>query len=298
MIEFSQVSKNFEGSSVLNKVNLKVDRGEFLVLLGASGSGKTTMLKMINGMEEPSAGEVKIHDKPLHQLDLVHLRRRIGYVIQDVGLFPHYSVFKNIGLLPKLAGEKPDDIELKVKHWMKRLDLDYEEHAKKYPENLSGGQAQRVGLARAMAGEPDIMLLDEPFSALDPLIRNQIRKDYRQIQKKEAITTVMVTHDLLEAVELADKICLIADGEIQQIDTPERLIFKPKTDKVKAFTAGDKYQATLAACKIDSLKPFVHQLPENIREEGTLLEALQFVEDKDEQILMKAFAQYKEQWRE
>jgi len=298
MIEFNQVSKSFEGAKVLSSVDLKVDSGEFLVLLGASGSGKTTMLKMINGMEEPSAGEVKIHNKPLPELDLVHLRRRIGYVIQDVGLFPHYSVYKNIALLPKLSGEKPEVIEDKVKHWMKRLDLNYDEHSKKYPENLSGGQAQRVGLARAMAGEPDIMLLDEPFSALDPLIRGQIRKDYRQIQKKEAITTVMVTHDLLEAVELADKICLIADGEIQQVDTPERLIFKPQTEKVKAFTAGDKYQATLAVCKIESLKPYVSQLPQSIRKEGTLLEALQFVEDKDEQILMKAFAQYKEQWRE
>ncbi len=298
MIQFNDLSKQYGDTTILKNINLSVERGEFLVLLGASGSGKTTLLKMINGLIAPTSGQVSINGKPTVEQDLEQLRRSIGYVIQAVGLFPHYSVAQNIGLLPKLKGHKKEVVDQIVRQWMERLNLSYEKHAHKHPAQLSGGQAQRVGLARAMAGAPELMLMDEPFSALDPLIRTKIRRDYRAIQAKEGITTVMVTHDVLEAVEMADKICLIADGEIQQLDTPEGLIYNPANQKVIDFLASDRYQASLAVCKMNSLLRYAPQLGAHLTNHASLLEALSSANSSEELILMKAFGQYKAQWNE
>jgi len=293
MIEFKSVSKHYGKAQVLNDISLKIDTSDFVVLLGASGSGKTTLLKMINGLEEPTSGSIAYNERDLATIDLIDFRRKTGYVIQEVGLFPHYSVYDNIGLIPQLKGIAKDEVKARVVYWMQQLEISFEDHSQKFPHQLSGGQAQRVGLARALASQPQLMLLDEPFSALDPVIRNKIRGDFYKIQKEQRLTTVMVTHDLLEAVAMADKICLIADGTIQQYDTPENIIFKPANKQVAAFISVDKYQASLAACKLKALKPFLKQLPEKLMKQRTLLDALQQADDSEQQKLTEAFNQYK-----
>lgn len=298
MISFKNISKSYGDDTVLENVSLNIEEGEFLVLLGASGSGKTTLLKMINGLIDASEGEINIEDKPLQNISLIEWRRSIGYVIQQVGLFPHYNVFDNIALMPRLKKWEESKIKEAVKDWMDRLGLDYDLLAHKMPKALSGGQIQRVGLARALITKPRILLMDEPFSALDPVIRKKIREDFRKIQQTEKITTVMVTHDLQEAISLADKICLIADKQIQQLDTPTSLVFKPANSYVSNFIASDQFQAELGACQLKDLAPFIDDELIGEAKDKSLLNRLQNANTKENSALMNAFYQWKEQFYE
>jgi osmoprotectant transport system ATP-binding protein len=209
--------------------------GEFLVLIGESGSGKTTLLNMINRLVEPSAGTIRVDGSDALAADPVNLRRRMGYVFQGAGLFPHMTVAENIAVTPRLLGWPRNEIDARVEELLNLVRLSPAEYRARLPRELSGGQQQRVALARALAARPKIMLMDEPFGALDPLIRDDLAEDYRQIHATLGLTTIFVTHDMTEAMLLGDRIAVMRDGALVQIGTPNELLSNPADDFVKAL---------------------------------------------------------------
>ena len=235
MIEIRNVSKSFEKQKILNNINLVIDDNSITCLIGESGCGKTTLLKMINRLYEPTKGTILINHKNIFKEDIIKLRRSIGYVIQHTGLFPHMTIKENIELIPKLSHLPKEKIEKRTEELMNLINLNPSEFLNRYPSELSGGQQQRVGLARALALNPDIILMDEPFSALDPVTRTSLQDELLKIQTKEKKTIVFVTHDMDEAIKLADKIAIINEGEVIQYDTPEMILKHPKNDFVKSF---------------------------------------------------------------
>ncbi|HEY4960485.1 MAG TPA: ATP-binding cassette domain-containing protein [Candidatus Limnocylindrales bacterium] len=224
-IEFRRVEYRVpSGNVLLSDLNLGVRRGETLMLLGRSGSGKTTCLKLINRLLEPSAGEVLVENICSLEWDPIRLRRRIGYAIQDVGLFPHYTVWENVALVPRLELWDQQRIAERVEEVLQLVGLPSRDFAKRYPSQLSGGQRQRVGLARALAAEPPILLMDEPFGALDPITRAEIQTEFKKLQEKLKKTIVFVTHDVGEALMLGDRIALMESGQLRSIHTPEEFL--------------------------------------------------------------------------
>lgn len=222
-IEFRDVSYRVGDTQVLENLNLQVARGETLVLLGRSGSGKTTTLKLINRLVAPTAGEIRVHGTPNTHADITRLRRAIGYVIQEAGLFPHFTVAKNIGLVPKIEGWPPDRIRARVEELLQLVGLP-PEIASRYPHQLSGGQRQRVGVARALAADPEILLMDEPFGALDPLTRDDLQREFLSLQRRLNKTVVFVTHDLREALRLGSRIALMEAGKLLTTLTPQEFV--------------------------------------------------------------------------
>jgi len=245
-IEFRDVSFTVAGARVICDLNLQVQSGEIVVLLGRSGSGKTTTLKLVNRLLSPTAGEVRVRGMQTSETDVIRLRRGIGYVIQDGGLFPHFTVERNIGLVPRIEGWREDRIHLRVAELLRLTGLD-PEMASRYPRQLSGGQRQRVGVARALAADPEILLMDEPFGALDPLTRDDLQREFLGLQKKLRKTVVFVTHDLHEAMRLGCRIALMEAGRLVMIATPEQFL---KSDNpwaaayVRAFGQGCEPQST------------------------------------------------------
>ncbi|MFR7592167.1 MAG: ABC transporter ATP-binding protein [Longibaculum sp.] len=235
MIEFKNVYKSFKDKHVLEDISFTVHDGEFVCIIGPSGCGKTTALKMINKLIKPTRGTILVNGKDISQENEIDLRRNIGYVIQQTGLFPHMTVRENIELIPKLKNKKDEHLLDKVKNVLDMVGLDPQEYLDKYPVQMSGGQQQRVGVARAFASEPDIILMDEPFSALDPITRNQLQDELITLQNRVQKTIVFVTHDMAEAIKLADRICIMSDGKIQQFDTPEQILKHPANDFVLNF---------------------------------------------------------------
>ena len=223
VVEFRDVSYRVTGTDVLSGFNLQIQRGETLVLLGRSGSGKTTTLKLVNRLLLPTSGEVRVKDVPTSQSDVIRLRRNVGYVIQDVGLFPHFTVERNIGLVPRIEIWPEDRIRARVAELMQIVGL-APELASRYPHQLSGGQKQRVGVARALAANPEILLMDEPFGALDPLTRDELQREFLSLQKRLGKTVVFVTHDLREAVRLATRIALMEAGRLVAVLPPEEFL--------------------------------------------------------------------------
>ena len=214
-IEFEHVTFRLsDGRPLLSDLTLKVRTGETLVLLGRSGSGKTTTMKLINRLLDPSAGEVRVQGKSTLDWDPIQLRRRIGYVIQEIGLFPHLSVEENIGLVPRLQEWTEDRIRARVRELLHMVGLEPDRFAKRFPKELSGGQRQRVGVARALAADPPIILLDEPFGALDPITRRDLQQEFRALQERLKKTMVFITHDVREALLLASRIGLLKDGKL------------------------------------------------------------------------------------
>jgi osmoprotectant transport system ATP-binding protein len=235
-IAFRGVSYRAQGRALLGPLELEVRRGETLVLLGRSGSGKTTALKLINRLLEESEGTVLVDERPTREWDVIALRRQIGYVIQETGLFPHYTVQRNVGLVPRLLGRPEADIRERVDSMLRLVDLDPPEFRPRYPHQLSGGQRQRVGVARALAGNPEILLMDEPFGALDPLSRAELQRQFLQIQKRVQKTTVLVTHDVGEALLLANRIALLDGGRLLGIYSPAEFL-KSSDETVVAYRA-------------------------------------------------------------
>ena len=232
MIELQQLTKRYGDVLVVDRLSLTVARGELLVLLGGSGSGKTTTLKMINRLIEPSAGRVRIDGEDVATVPAATLRRRIGYAFQQVGLFPHLSVAENVGVTPALLGWDPARIAARVDTLLELVELDPASFRARRPSELSGGQQQRVGVARALAAEPAVLLLDEPFGALDPLIRDRLQRSLVAIRARLAVTIVFVTHDMVEALLLGDRIAVVRDGRLVQVGTPTELLRRPADDYV------------------------------------------------------------------
>jgi osmoprotectant transport system ATP-binding protein len=241
VIEFRDVSYVLpNGDTLLSGLNLRVERGETLVLLGRSGSGKTTSLKLINRLLTPASGEVLVNGKSTAEGDVIRLRRSIGYVIQDVGLFPHYTVERNIGIAPKLEGWNASRIRERVEELVQLVGLEAT-LAQRYPHQLSGGQRQRVGVARALAADPAILLMDEPFGALDALTRMQLQREFRSLQQRLNKTVVFVTHDLSEALRLGSRIALMDAGRLVTVLTPREFVRsndRLATAYVQAFAEG------------------------------------------------------------
>jgi len=241
-IELSKIEKRYGGRAALAGVDLSVRRGEFVALVGHSGSGKTTLLKTINGLIAPDSGLVRIEGEPADARPAHELRRRIGYVFQEVGLFPHLSIAENISITPRLLGWEKARMARRVDELLDLVALP-REVAGRSPAALSGGQRQRVGVARALAAEPKIMLMDEPFGALDPLTRDALGSDYRALHEKLGLTTVMVTHDMAEAVLLADRIVVLDSGVILADGAPDALMRSSDNPQVHALLDAPRRQA-------------------------------------------------------
>ena len=239
MIQFINVSKAYKEHNVIENINLEINKGELVVLIGPSGCGKTTILKMINRLIEPSDGQIKINGTDIEAQDPIELRRNIGYVIQQTGLFIHMTVRENIEIIPRLAKMPVSEIVDRTVKLMETVGLP-EEFLDRYPNHLSGGQQQRVGVARAFAMTPDIILMDEPFSALDPLTRSQLQDELVSLQSKLHKTIVFVTHDMDEAVKIADRICILQGGRILQYDTPENILKNPAHGFVSEFVGSKR----------------------------------------------------------
>ncbi|HVP33972.1 MAG TPA: ATP-binding cassette domain-containing protein [Steroidobacteraceae bacterium] len=236
MIAFDQVSKSYgTDAAAVHNLSFTVGHGEFLVLIGESGCGKTTTLNMVNRLIAPSAGTIRLEGEDIAALDGVRLRRRIGYLFQEIGLFPHMTVEENIVVTPRLLGWPPAARAARARELMGLVRLAPERFAARFPAELSGGQRQRVGLARALAAEPKIMLMDEPFTALDPITRDDLSEEYRRIHESLGLTTILVTHDVTEAFLLADRIAVMHAGEILQIATPHELVSAPAGDFVRTL---------------------------------------------------------------
>jgi len=232
-IEFNNISKAYDEKKIISDFNLVIEKGEFITVIGSSGSGKTTILKMINGLILPDSGSILIEGRDIKDENLIHVRRNIGYSIQGSILFPHMSVEKNISYVPNLLNKRDKEKTKKaVLKWMEIVGLD-KEMLKRYPHELSGGQQQRVGIARALAASPDILLMDEPFGAVDEITRGQLQEEIERIHNKTNITVVFVTHDIAEALRLGTKVLVMNEGIIQQYDIPEEIIHNPKTEYVK-----------------------------------------------------------------
>lgn len=234
IIKFEHVAKKFGKNEVISDLSFSIDKGEFVTVLGSSGSGKTTTLKMINGLEKPTKGEIVVNQQNLKDCNLVDLRRHIGYVVQSIGLFPHMTIAQNIAVTPNLLGWDKDKISKRVDDLLTQVGLDPGEYRNRYPMQLSGGQQQRVGVARALSTNPPIMLFDEPFSALDAITRQNLQQEIKSLhQRLNDKTFFFVTHDINEALFLGDRVMVMNKGKIEQFDPPEKLVSQPATDYVR-----------------------------------------------------------------
>ena len=264
MIRLQRVGKTYAGGTVaVQELDLDVPRGSLVTLVGPSGCGKSTTLKMINRLIEPTTGRIELDGEDVTEVDAVKLRRRIGYVIQQIGLFPHQSIQANVATLPKLLGWDKKRTNARVDELLETMGLDPAEFADRYPHQLSGGQRQRVGVARALAADPDVLLMDEPFGAVDPVVRGRLQDQFLEIQATLAKTVVLVTHDIEEAVRLGDKVAVFEPGgRLAQYDTPARVLGGPADEFVAEFVGADRGLRRLAVTPIelDDLErpPIVH----------------------------------------
>ena len=240
MIEFKNLNKNINGKVILKDININIKQGELVVLIGPSGCGKTTTLKMINKLLTPSSGEILIDGVKIGTKNTIKLRRNMGYVIQQAGLLPHLTIGDNIGLIPSIEKMPKDKLKTKIIELLNLVGLDPDEFINKYPNELSGGQQQRVGVARAFVMDPEIILMDEPFSALDPITKNQLQDEVFSIQQNFKKTILFVTHDMDEALKLGDRICIMEAGSVIQFDTPEEILKNPINDFVRDFVGKNR----------------------------------------------------------
>ena len=252
MIEFRKVSKAYKNNVILKDISFKIEKGKFTVLIGESGCGKTTLLKMINKLIVPTKGNIFIDGKDIKEIDDIKLRRSMGYVIQQTGLFPHMTVRENITIIPKILKVDENKINKDSLEMMNMIGLD-ESLLDRYPSELSGGQQQRIGIARAFITNPNIILMDEPFSALDPMSRVSLQDELLKLQEKLHKTIVFVTHDMDEAIKLADKIAIFDNGELVQYDVPENILKHPANDFVKNFVGKKRIWTSPKYIKVEDI---------------------------------------------
>lgn len=272
MIVFEHVDKAYKNKPVLKDICLTIGDGEFMVLIGASGCGKTTLLKTINKLNTVTSGDILIDGTSIVKEDSIALRRRIGYVVQDAGLFPHMTVEENIRTILTMNHYEKDKMDSRIDDLLEMVDLDPEGYRQLYPCQLSGGQRQRVGVARAFAADPSIILMDEPFSALDPVTRSDLQDAVVKLQKQFKKTIVFVTHDMDEAVKMADRICIIQNGSIVQCDTPENILKNPANDYVQNFIGKNRIWSNPAFIKASDI---MLKNPTKISADRTIIQALQ-----------------------
>lgn len=245
MIAYEKVSKAYEGAPVVKNFNLTVPEGAFVTIIGSSGSGKTTVLKMVNGLVTPDEGRILIKGEDIREKDIIALRRQIGYAIQGSVLFPHLTVAQNIAYVPELLnGRDKAKTQAAVRKWLAKVGLE-ESLLERYPAELSGGQQQRVGIARALAASPELVLMDEPFGAVDEITRGQLQDEIQSIHRQEGITILFVTHDIHEALKLGTQVLVMNQGEIQQYAPPEEILHQPATDFVRRLVEKEKRQQAL-----------------------------------------------------
>lgn len=288
MIRFIKVCKTLGNIDVIKNLSLEVKEGETLVILGKSGSGKTTALKLINRLIDPTSGTILIDDKDICDLNPIHLRRNIGYAVQDIGLFPHMTVEENISIVPRLLKWDEKEIRDRANQLMEMMGLDPEKYLHRYPLKLSGGQRQRIGVARALAADPPILLMDEPFGALDPITREETQKEFLELESKIKKTIVFVTHDLFEAVTMGDRIALMNGGQLEQIATPKEFVENPPSDFADQFLGKHRFQLSLLTKTIegcmDKSKNENFGLPK-IKPGTTLIEALEYFKNSTKNAL-------------
>ncbi|PKM65252.1 MAG: proline/glycine betaine ABC transporter ATP-binding protein [Firmicutes bacterium HGW-Firmicutes-2] len=284
MISLKGVSKSYnQQTKVVDDLNLEINDGELVVLVGESGCGKTTTMKMINRLIEPTSGDIFIDGKNIKSLNKNELRRNIGYVIQNIGLLPHQTIEKNIATVPLLCKKDKGEVKARVHELLDLIELPYDIYASRYPRELSGGQQQRIGVARALANNPDIILMDEPFSALDPITREQLQNELLKLQVELHKTIVFVTHDIDEALKLGDRIAVMADGNILQYDTPENILKHPVNDYVEAFVGTDRLWKTPDMLKA---KEVMNKKIIKIGADRPILHAIELMKEHDTNILI------------
>ncbi|MBM7632261.1 betaine/proline/choline family ABC transporter ATP-binding protein [Geomicrobium sediminis] len=278
MLEFKEVTKTFEGSKkpAVNKLNLSIEKGEFVVFIGPSGCGKTTTMKMINRLVEPTDGQILVEGTNVLEQDSVQLRRSIGYVIQQIGLMPHMTVGENISLVGSLLKWSKEKQRERAKELISLVDLP-EEYLNRYPHELSGGQQQRIGVLRALAADPPLILMDEPFGALDPITRDGLQEEFKKLQKEVDKTIVFVTHDMDEAIKLADKIVIMNAGEIVQVGSPDEILKHPANEFVEDFIGKDRLLQSRP--DVTRVEQIMNANPITVKEERTLKEAIQVMRD-------------------
>ena len=253
MIEFRDVSKTYPGSDapVVNDLSFEIPEGEICVLVGPSGCGKTTSMRMVNRLIEPTEGQILIDGEPNTEMSGTQLRRKIGYAIQQIGLFPHRTIADNIGTVPGLLGWDKQRIASRTDELLDLVGLAPDDYRNRYPAELSGGQQQRVGVARALAADPPVMLMDEPFGAVDPITRDRLQNEFLHVQENIKKTIVFVTHDIDEAIKMGDKIAILKEGGIlAQYDTPENILVNPASDFVQSFVGGDRVLKRLSLTRV------------------------------------------------
>ena len=274
MLRFEHVSLSYGSQQILDDLSFEIQEGQMAVLIGPSGCGKTTTLKMINRLIEPTAGRIYLDGQDITTKDKVELRRHIGYVIQQIGLFPNMTVAQNISVVPTLLKYSREECDRIVRELLDMVNLPYEQYAHKYPSEMSGGQQQRIGILRALAASPPIVLMDEPFSALDPMTRAELQDEIHTLQKKTKKTVVFVTHDMDEAIKLADRICIIQEGHIVQCDTPERILKAPANQYVTDFIGANRLWANPEYIRA---RDIMRRRPITISRGRTVLQALQIM---------------------
>jgi osmoprotectant transport system ATP-binding protein len=279
MIEFQNISKAYAGLKVIEDLNLKIGRGELLVVIGASGSGKSTLLKMINRMEAHDAGRILFEGEEIYKFKVRELRLRMGYAIQSVGLFPHWTVARNIATVPQMLGWEATRIDARVTELLQLFQLDPELYRQRYPHQLSGGQQQRIGVARALAADPAVLLMDEPFGALDPVTRAALQGELKRVHQLSGKTIVLVTHDIDEALLLATRIVLLDQGRIVQVGTPLELLTNPANELVVDFVGrsdiGIKLLSLQSASSLARAEPAL--AGESLPAQASLREAVSFM---------------------
>jgi osmoprotectant transport system ATP-binding protein len=295
MIVFDHVYKTYDGGvDAVRDLSMEVTAGETVVLLGTSGSGKTTTLKMVNRLIEPTSGHILINGTDIMEQDPIQLRRGIGYAIQSIGLFPHMSVSENISVVPKLLNWPRKRITERVDQLLTMVGLDPDDFRNRLPAQLSGGQRQRIGVARALAADPPVILMDEPFGALDPITREQLQDEFIELESEIKKTILFVTHDVFEAVKMGDRIALMDAGELQQLAEPSQLIENPANDFVDSFLGQHRFQLSLLTRTIRSLlpntpvsdsEPESKTMGNSLRARSSLIEALDMFKKTDQQTL-------------